>query len=223
MFGGLMIILRLYIFRTKWQKSSQRQPKLSTHWGQDSKSQSVKKCNHRLIQLLWILSWQLKMRLSSVYGPLVPVYTPNNVWACSWWGSGWCPSWPVPLVKCTDWEINLLVHIYMLGETAVPRGNQCKHRDNIQTPHRKALPQRYSNPELSWCGKGPSWMISGGLLNNWDCDVTWIKKRQKVPCPCIRNDKRQAWRVMRLTWEHDRMGSDWGKIGFPFTLSYHTT
>ena len=135
MSGGVMIILRLYIFRTKWRNSSQRQPKLSTHWGQDSKSQSVKKCNHRLIHLLWIISWQLKMQLSSVHGPLVPVCTHNNVWACSRSGGGWCPSLPVPLVKCTDWGINLLVHIYMLGETAV--GNQYKHRYNIQTPQRR--------------------------------------------------------------------------------------
>ena len=31
------------------------------------------------------------MWLSSVYGPCVPVCTPNNVWACSWWLCRWCP------------------------------------------------------------------------------------------------------------------------------------
>ena len=36
-----------------------------------------------------ITPWQLIMCLSSVYGPRVPVCSPYNVRACSWWDDGW--------------------------------------------------------------------------------------------------------------------------------------
>ena len=56
----------------------------------------VKNCNRRLIQLAWILSRQLKMWLSSVYGPHLPVRTPDNIWACSWWEGRRCPGGSPP-------------------------------------------------------------------------------------------------------------------------------
>ena len=58
----------------KWRNHGQWKPKSSTHWGLDSKSH-------------WeIISQQLIVWLSSVYGPSMPVCTPDNVWGCSWWG-----------------------------------------------------------------------------------------------------------------------------------------
>ena len=41
-------------------------------------------------------SRQFKMRLSSVCGLHVPVCTPYNVWACSWWDHGWSPEGSPP-------------------------------------------------------------------------------------------------------------------------------
>ena len=39
---------------------------------------------------------QVKMRLSSVCGLHVPVWPPDNAWACSWWGGGWSPEGSTP-------------------------------------------------------------------------------------------------------------------------------
>ena len=56
----------------------------------------VKNWMYRLIQLLWILLRQLIMWLSSVYGPRMPVCTPDNIWTCSWWFGRWCPGGSPP-------------------------------------------------------------------------------------------------------------------------------
>lgn len=45
---------------------------------------------------MYILSQQVIMWLSSVYGTRMPVCTPNKVWACPWLVSGWCPGGSPP-------------------------------------------------------------------------------------------------------------------------------
>ncbi len=49
-------------------------------------------------------------------------------------------------------ESPVYLHVFRLWEEAgVHRGNSCRHGENMQTPHRKTLPQLVSNQEPSCC------------------------------------------------------------------------
>ncbi len=48
---------------------------------------------------------------------------------------------PVPQSRVLTGGTTLTCLFLTVGETGAPRENTCEHRKNIQTPHRKALPQ----------------------------------------------------------------------------------